>query len=138
MDFYSKIIERLNQNNPYSMHSNIFVTRVEHDYAEGELEVVPESLNPMGVVHGGCLSTLADTVGGAAVISRGRRCVTLTATLNYLRPGSGKKLTCKASVRKSGSTIAVCDLSVTDDVGREVASGCYTYYMKEPLLPEEL
>jgi len=137
MDFYNSLIARVNEGTTFAPHNHINLTKVAQDFAQGELTITPESLNPMGIVHGGCTATLADTVAGTAVLTRGKRCVTLTSTLNYQRPGTGSVLQCAATVRKAGGTIAVCDISITDDAGLEVASGCFTFFMKdEPIFPD--
>ena len=68
MDFYSKLLERVNQAGTFSTNSRIFVTRIEQGCAEGVLHADESSLNPNGIVHGGCLVTLADTVAGLSLI----------------------------------------------------------------------
>ena len=54
----------VNQPHQFSYENGIYVTKVEPGRAEGVLEVGPDSINPHGMVHGGALATLADTVGG--------------------------------------------------------------------------
>ena len=61
---------------PFSHRNNILITNLYDDGSvDGELTVTPESLNPHGIVHGGCLATLADTVAGHARPDHAR-CVT--------------------------------------------------------------
>ena len=57
--------EAIARYDPFSSHNNIRVTATYEDGSgEGELIVTRESLNPHGIVHGGCLAALADSVGG--------------------------------------------------------------------------
>ena len=62
--------EAIARYDPFSSHNNIRVTATYEDGSgEGELIVTRESLNPHGIVHGGCLAALADSVGGWAAAS---------------------------------------------------------------------
>lgn len=117
----------VNQSDGYARHSHVTITHMEPGGAEGVLDLAPEVLNPMGIVHGGCLATLADTVTGAAAHSTGLKCVTLNCTMNYLRPAVGRQIFCKAKVQKSGRTIQVCEAVLTNDQGEAVATGTFTF-----------
>ena len=92
----------------------------------------PSSLNPMGIVHGGALVTLADTVCGTAAFTTGHMCVTLDCSMQYLAPASGARITCTATPRKLGKTVLVYEAVLTDDTGRTVATGVYTFFAKGP------
>ena len=76
--------EAIARYDPFSSHNNIRVTATYEDGSgEGELIVTRESLNPHGIVHGGCLAALADSVGGwTASSAQHRTCV----TVNYAPP----------------------------------------------------
>lgn len=71
----------VNQPHQFSYENGIYVTKVEPGRAEGVLEVGPDSINPHGMVHGGALATLADTVGGSCACATGRRCVTASSSM---------------------------------------------------------
>lgn len=130
--FYAQVIARINQDDGYAAASHITITSMGEGCASGELEVKPDSLNPYGMVHGGCLATLADTVAGVAVHSSGMACVTLNCSMNYLRPAGGSKIYCEAAVQKAGRTIQVCEARLTNSQGECVASGTFTYYIVDP------
>lgn len=127
-EFYAKMIEHINYDGEFAVYNNIRMTKVSENYAEGELTVKPESLNYMGVVHGGCLATLADTTAGVAYSSSGNACVTVNYGLNFLRPAKGKKIICKATPEKVGRTISVFKIALTDDNGKLVATGDFTFF----------
>lgn len=118
---------------PYSRHNQIRVTAVYPDgSAEGELTITPESLNPYGIVHGGCLASLADTVAGWAVsVSQGKNTVTVNYAFNFLHPakGSNRAIHCRAVPEKLGRTLCVYRLVLTDDAGVEVANGNFTFFL---------
>ena len=124
----SERIARLNAT-PFMQASHISITWQEGDRARGELSVHPESLNPHGFVHGGVLTGLADTVSGSAAASRGGRCVTASSTMNYLRPAVGSRIYCSAEPVRVGKTICVFDASLTDEAGRLVAKGTFTFHL---------
>lgn len=130
MDSYSELLARVNAPGEFAGVNHIRVTEIREDYAEGELTVGPDSLNPHGMVHGGCLSTLADTVGGVAASTRGGKCVILNNTMNYLAPAAGTVIRCAARPQKVGRTVSVFDAVLTDEAGRTVATGTFTFYIK--------
>lgn len=134
MDSYSNVQARAKCNR-FAEHIGIDITKIETDYAEGEVIVTEESLNPMGMVHGGCLAALADTVAGTAVATRGRVGVTMDCRMDYLRPARGKKIKCVATPRKVGKTIAVYQADLTDDAGKTVAVGTFSFYLTDQPLP---
>lgn len=124
---YRALIRNSNDSG-FVLHNHIRITRLDDCYAEGELDICPESLNRWGFVHGGCLVSLADTVGGVAATTTGRSTVTLNNTFNFLRPASGTKIKCTARAVKVGRTVAVFRCTLTDDREREVANGDFTFF----------
>ena len=120
----------------FSSYNGITVTKLEKDVAEGELVITPQSLNSAGIVHGGCLATLADTVAGNGVAcATGHMCVTVNYSFHFLSPafGDGHKIYCRAFPQKIGRTLCLYEVSLTDDNGREVAAGSFTFFLKKPL-----
>ena len=133
MDSYSKLLELVNTSGCFAPANHMYVTELRPDHsAVGVLEVQPSSLNPMGIVHGGALVTLADTVCGTAAFTTGHMCVTLDCSMQYLAPASGARITCTATPRKLGKTVLVYEAVLTDDTGRTVATGVYTFFAKAP------
>ena len=132
-DFYSKLLARVNESGCFAPHNHIYVTELRDDHsASGVLEIQPSSLNPLGIVHGGALVTLADSVCGTAAFSTGRTCVTLDCSMQYLAPAKGARIFCTATPKKLGRTVQVYDAALTDETGRLVASGTYTFFAVGP------
>ena len=134
------------EKDPFSTRNNIRVTAAYADGSgEGELTITPECLNPRGAVHGGCLATLANAVSGW-VAGAVQHCNSAPAsyTLNFLRPamGTNQKIRCRATPEKTGRTLSVYHVSLTDDEGLEVATGNFTFFMMDKRLngttPERL
>ena len=65
-------------------------------------------------MHGGVISTLADTAGGAAVWSAVEdpraRVQTIDLRVDYLRPGRGETLVAEATVARVGRRVGVADV----------------------------
>ena len=127
-----KLKERVNVSGQFSYENGVTVTRVEPDLAEGELRAGEKSLNPHGVIHGGALYTLADTVGGCCACSRGGRCVTANGTVEYLRPAQGERVSCRAWPKKMGRQLSVIAVELRSGENAVVATGTFTYAMLEP------
>lgn len=125
---YRAIMDNANNVRSFNRHNNIRITRLEEHYAEGELTVTPDSLNRWGFVHGGCLFSLADTVGGVAATTEGKSTVTLDCGFHFLRPANGSKIKCAARAVKVGQTVAVFRCTLTDDQDCTVAEGDFTFY----------
>lgn len=117
----------VNRPHQFSYESGVVLTRVEEGYAAGVLQVGPDSLNPLGVVHGGALSTLADTVAGSLACYGGRRCLTATSSMEFLRPAAGKQIRCEAVPKKLGRTLSVIQVALINDGGALVATGTFTF-----------
>lgn len=93
------------------------------------MEVTERHHNPMGSVHGGILSDLADAAMGYAVISTlgpDETFTTLELKMNFLRPVFDGKLRCVARVDQRGKTIAYCVADVYNSEDKVVAKGVST------------
>lgn len=91
------------------------------DYAICSLELNDKHKNAYGGVMGGVIFTLADFT--FAVLSNHIHSLTVAQNVNitYLSGSKGKKLTAKATCRKSGRTTTIINVDVSDDEGRDVA-----------------
>jgi uncharacterized protein (TIGR00369 family) len=101
------------------------------DLAEGRVEfscVLDESVyNPIGVVHGGLVCTLLDTVAGCAVhttLPQGMAYTSIELKVNYLRAvhAHSGPLTAVGTVVKPGRRVAFSEGEVRDSAGRVVAT----------------
>ena len=129
-----KVLRTVNASHQFSYENGVTVTSVAPGRTEGCLTVGPNTLNPHGYVHGGALTTLADTVGGCCACSRGGSCVTANCTMEYLRPATGAKIFCLATPKKLGRTLSVVQVTLTNDEQVVVATGTFTFFM----LPEKI
>jgi len=98
------------------------------------LDVRPELLNPNGVVHGGALFSMADTVMGAALfttLAPEENCATIEIKIHFLQPVTKGKIRCSTRVVQRGRRIAVLESHLS--VGRlQVAQALGTFAIFAP------
>ena len=91
--------------------------------AKVEMEILPIHRNAWGGVMGGAIFTLADFA--MAVASNGYReeCDTcgVDANIFYVKPPKGSKLFAEAKCVKPGKILSFYEVTVTDDLGTDVA-----------------
>ena len=124
----------MNESEGFNRHNGIRFTVVEEGYCECEPEMTRESLNPQGVAHGSLLFALCDCVTGMATATTGRSMLTQSATIHYLRPGTGGKLTAKSRLIKNGRRTALCVGEVFDEEGRLLVTSQFeVFYTSDSL-----
>lgn len=107
-------------------------------YVEMILPVRPELTNEMDYVHGGVISTLADTAAGHAamtVIAEGWGTTTVEFKINFLAPAIGQTIIARSSVKLQGRSLTILDAevyAVNDGVEKHCATGIFTYMNLPP------
>ena len=115
---------------PFSEHLGIEIDDVEDGSAEGHIDLQPfhSSNHDRMIAHGGVPYALADTVGGAAVISRtGSVSPTIDMRIDYLAPATGDRLDASAEVVRLGGSVATADVELTDETGDRIATARGVY-----------
>jgi uncharacterized protein (TIGR00369 family) len=100
------------------------VTEVTPDGVTAEFDVKPELHQPYGILHGGVLATVVETVGsisGAAWY--GGSVVGTSNHTNFLRATREGHLTARSKPVHRGKTQQLWDVDITDEQGRLVARG---------------
>ena len=127
MDF-EKLKSFRNINNNFAKLLGIELTELSDGYAKATMKVTKDFLNPIGSLHGGCLYTIADIVGGAAASSYGIHVTTIDGNFHYLRAGiNTKELSATATEIKKGKKISVYSISVKDQDSVELAVGIFSF-----------
>jgi uncharacterized protein (TIGR00369 family) len=114
---------------PLAKHLGIEVTEAAEGYAAGRLELEAEhSSNPDQLIgHGGVTYSLADTVGGAAVVSLTRDVApTIDMRMDYLAPVT-EDLRAEAEVVREGGSMSVVEVDVYDAEDTHVATARGVY-----------
>ena len=114
---------------PFAELLGVEVTEVGDGHARGHLPVDDRlrSSNGGAAVHGGATYALADTVGGAAVISLSRDVSpTVDMRIDYLAPVTDD-IYATADVIRYGSSLAMVQINLYDEADTRVATAKGTY-----------
>lgn len=109
--------------------NNYNVILVKENYCELEGTITSTSTNHLNMAHGGYIFGLADTAAGIAAMTDGRKAVTISSSINYLKPGKGSKLLAIAKCIKNGKSISFFEVSIFDENNNltSVANITYNY-----------
>jgi uncharacterized protein (TIGR00369 family) len=109
------------------------------DFAEGKstcsVVLKDHHLNNGGRVHGGVLTSLADTAAGAAVRSvrpEGKFSATTDLSISFIRPPTGDNLLAKAEVIHAGRQLFRVEIAIFSEK-KLVAKTNATFMIVEPL-----
>lgn len=124
-----KMVGYRNNIDGFAKNIGIKVLSISKGYAKASMDIDKSHLNPGNSVHGGCIFTLADTVGGVAAWSRGNYVVTTSSNITYLNPAiESKKLIGIAKEIKYGKSILVYEVEIWDEKDRLIAKATNSYY----------
>jgi uncharacterized protein (TIGR00369 family) len=112
---------------PIASVLNMWLREVDHGLAVFECQPGESVYNPIGVVHGGLVCTLADSAAGCAVhttLPPGVAYTSVDITVNYLRPVTRDSgvLTVTGKVVRSGRRMALAAVEVHDARNRLVTT----------------
>jgi uncharacterized protein (TIGR00369 family) len=100
------------------------------DHARARLEVRDDLLQPFGLLHGGVMSTLVESVCSRAtalvVIGDGMAAMGQSISVNFVRPISRGSAEARARARHRGRTTWVWEAEVLDEDGTLCASALMT------------
>ena len=83
-----RFINKVNTRCEYNKYNHIFVTDVEPESAVVEAELRPESLNLLGMAHGGFVYSMCDVAAGVIIAQ-------------YAAPGQGQKAPLRSANNKA-------------------------------------
>ena len=115
--------------NPFFDHNGMRMVLREKDHSMAELTVAEDSCNTYGRVHGGAFYTLGDNAAGNAVHTDGRLYVTQESSFHFLHNVTvGHTVRAEAVVRHRGRATCLAEVTFTDETGRLLALGEYTFF----------
>lgn len=89
----------------------------------------PELLNPMGMLHGGLLFTLADCCSGVTARTDGRTYVTQTGSLNYYRNIHEGQVYAVGKVQHRGRTVCTVLVEIyAKETQKLLAAGTFSMF----------
>jgi len=112
---------------PMARLMGIYLVEVERGRVVFQVEPDESVYNPIGLVHGGLLCTLADSAAGCAVhttLDVGIDYTTIDINVNLLRPVTLDSGLLRATgvVTKPGRRVALASVEIHDSVGKLVAT----------------
>ena len=103
------------RNDKLMRHLNITVEEAREDYARATMPLTSDNINGMGMAHGGALFSLADIAFGSAANAGNHHCVvSLTAHMEFLRPGAAGPLVAEARLVRGGQHIMNYEVDIFD------------------------
>jgi uncharacterized protein (TIGR00369 family) len=116
----ARIVRFMEETIPFNRYLGIKTMEVREGFVSLKLpfraEFVGDPTRP--ALHGGTISTLADTAGGAAVFTAaqpGDTCSTIDLRVDYLRRGLPLDLIAEATVVRLGNRVGVARIQVWQD-----------------------
>lgn len=103
------------KSNPFVSYLDFEFVKAEQGYVEARMRLKDEQKQYSGIVHGGVLAAVADTIAGfAAYTVTPKEYDVLTAELNisFLRAVWGKEIVAKGIVIKAGRNIHFCECEI--------------------------
>ena len=116
---------------PFPKLVGLRAEEVRKEYARMRLPYRSELNQPAGIVHGGAIATLIDTVVVGVVFSNlskmPRRIVTIDMHVHYMDAAIEEDLIAEATTRKRGRSTIFMAVDVTSESGKDIAHGelCY-------------
>ena len=137
-DQQQKIMAFLNANDVFCRDNGIQLEEVSEERSVARVAIGPHLLNASDVVQGGAIFALCDLAFAGVANAGGERTVAQTASISYLRPGTGRELVASARPLHRGKRSAVIAVEVVNDSGKLVAAANITGCpLGIPLLPKE-
>jgi len=109
---------------PFAAHLGLRVLSADADHAEAQLDWAPQLCTSGGILHGGVLMAVADSVGAAVTflgLPQGATTATITSTTQMFRPVASGTVTARAEVVHRGRTTVTVRTSLYDDADRLAA-----------------
>lgn len=104
------------------------------DRMTGHVRITDQSKQPYGLVHGGLIASVAETLAsiGTALGAAGNLTTGMNNNTSFLRPVTDGTLHAAASPRHRGRTTWIWDVEFTDDEGRLCAISRMTIAVRPP------
>ena len=127
---------RFDENVYFAGFVGLVLEEVRRDYSRMRLPFRPELRQPAGMVHGGAIATLIDTVVVPAIASayeERRRLLTIGMSIQYVGGVAGDDAVAEGWVERRGRSIVFCRAEVRTGAGDLAATAAVTYKIGRPL-----
>lgn len=109
----------------------IEIVNIGENIARLRLQTNQNHLNQNGFVHGGIISSIADSAAAVALLSNidtGKNISTIELKINFLRPAKINTLLADAKIIHKGSRIAVVDIEIKN-IEEQLIAKCLATFM---------
>jgi 1,4-dihydroxy-2-naphthoyl-CoA hydrolase len=123
---------------PYAAGLGITVDEATPELVRGALRWSPERCTTAGVMHGGAIMSLADTIGAVCAflnLPAGANTATVDSTTNFFRGVRDGTLHATARPLHAGRSFIAVRTDLTDDAGRLVGQTTQTQAVLAPSPP---
>ena len=106
----------------------VVIDDIELMSAKAHVDLTFESMNAIGVAHGGVSYTLADTCAAYASRGDGREYVTQQSNFYYIKSAKGSHIHAEAQVISRSRSICIVAVDVFDEEGTLTNQGTFNYF----------
>lgn len=136
MDRCLNALKRHFEEEPYARMFAIEVASLEEGRALLRMKTTPEMNNLFAMTHGAAIYSLVDAAFELAVNSHGTVAVAISVNMNYINaPKVGEILQAEGREVNASRKIAACEITVTGEDGRLIATCQALAYRKMEALP---
>lgn len=121
----------------FPMYVGLEMEDIRQDYCRMRLKWrAPELTQPQGVMHGGAIATMIDSVVVPAIAYAypdRRRLGTINLAVNFVAPVYQSDIIAEGWVTRRGKSVVYCQVEVFNDTGGQVAFGTVVYKVGSPV-----
>lgn len=112
----------------FAMRNGVNIDAIEPDTCTGHVDYSPELKNPYGILHGAAYFTLADMICAISARTDGRRYVTQSSNVSFVRAVSSGRVTGVGRVINRGRSVCLAEARITDEQGKLCFYGTFTFF----------
>lgn len=118
-------------------HLGMTIEEATREYARVSMPIADHNKNGMGLAHGGAIFALSDVAFGAAAnAGQVNGVVSLTSSIEFLRPGRVGPLSAEARLVRKGAHIQSYTVEIRDAEGQLIARSMATGFQTDVPLPD--
>ncbi|HEY9556937.1 MAG TPA: PaaI family thioesterase [Acidimicrobiales bacterium] len=110
---------------PFAVHARVAIDEASKDSVVGHVDWAPELCTIGGILHGGALMTLADSLGAVAAflhLPEGASTATVSSNTVLMRPASKGRVTGTATVINARRRFITVQTELADEAGKPISS----------------
>lgn len=110
---------------PFALRIGVVFDRASKDSVEGHLDWSPDLCTSGGILHGGALMTLADSLGAIAAflhLPAGAATATVSSNTVMMRPGGKGRVRGVATIANAGRRFITVRVELSDEAGKPIST----------------